>query len=93
MRTFVKVSPFIIFSLSFHVHSERCMNFVGGNQGTHQAVSQKYTSICDNKQHEDSKGLIEFSDETDDDDDENPLIFLNYYSSKDIAKNFSLCYF
>ena len=89
MRIFLRVSLFIIFSLSFHVHPERCVNFVGENQGTHQAISQKYTSICEDKQHEDSKGLIEFSYETDDDDDENSLNFLHYNSPKNIAKNFN----
>ena len=64
------------------------MNFVGGNQDIHQTVSQNHTSICEDKQQEPSKGLIEFSDETDDDDNENYLLFSSYNHPKNIAKNF-----
>ena len=64
------------------------MNFVGGNQDINQTVSQKHASIREDKQHEESKGLIEFSDETEDDDNENYLLLPTYNYPKNIAINF-----
>ena len=63
------------------------MNFVGGNQGINQPVSQKCTSTFENKQFEDVKRLIEISDETCDDDNENSENTLNNNSFKNNTKN------